>query len=161
MAYGTCRICLQGQVSANCSMSSPYSYSSRATASAHSPGKDSHVPEGKLLLLLYAFSGLCCKKFGCKEEVFTVRVVRCWHRLPREVVDAPSLEMFKARLDGALGSRAQGGSPSLWQGWNFEVPSSLSPCGSGQCGLIVGDTVHSRGIETRISLWSFSTQAIL
>jgi len=30
--------------------------------------------------------------------------VRCWHRLPREVVDAPSLEMFKARLDEALGS---------------------------------------------------------
>jgi len=24
--------------------------------------------------------------------------------LPREVVDAPSLEVFKARLDGALGS---------------------------------------------------------
>ncbi len=24
------------------------------------------------------------------------------HRLPREVVDAPSLETFKARLDGAL-----------------------------------------------------------
>ena len=25
-------------------------------------------------------------------------------QLPREVVDAPSLEVFKARLDGALGS---------------------------------------------------------
>ena len=25
-----------------------------------------------------------------------------WHRLPREVVDAPSLEAFKARLDVAL-----------------------------------------------------------
>ena len=73
--------------------------------------------------------------------------MRQWHRLSREVADAPSLEMFKARLDGALGSRAQGGSPSLWQGWNFEVPSSLSPCGSGQCGLIVGDTAHSRGLE--------------
>ena len=35
---------------------------------------------------------------------FTVRVMRCWNRLPREVVDAPSLEVFKARLDGALGS---------------------------------------------------------
>jgi len=29
-------------------------------------------------------------------------VVKHWHRLHREVVDAPSLETFKARLDGAL-----------------------------------------------------------
>jgi len=28
--------------------------------------------------------------------------VKHWHRLPREVVDAPCLETFKARLDGAL-----------------------------------------------------------
>jgi len=27
-----------------------------------------------------------------------------WNRLPREAVDAPSLELFKAMLDGALGS---------------------------------------------------------
>ncbi|KFW65286.1 hypothetical protein AS28_02206, partial [Pygoscelis adeliae] len=33
---------------------------------------------------------------------FTVKVVRHWNRLPREVVDAPSLEAFKARLDEAL-----------------------------------------------------------
>ena len=31
-----------------------------------------------------------------------MRVVEPWPRLPREVVNAPSLEMFKARLDGAL-----------------------------------------------------------
>jgi len=29
-------------------------------------------------------------------------VVKHWHRLLREVVDAPSLETFQARLDGAL-----------------------------------------------------------
>jgi len=29
-------------------------------------------------------------------------VVRHWNRLTREAVDAPSLEVFKARLDGAL-----------------------------------------------------------
>lgn len=31
---------------------------------------------------------------------FTLRVVRHWHRMPREVVDTPSLEVLKARLDG-------------------------------------------------------------
>ena len=39
-----------------------------------------------------------------RGKLFTVRVMRCWNRLPRDVVDAPSLEVFKARLDGALGS---------------------------------------------------------
>ena len=34
----------------------------------------------------------------------TQRVVTHWNRLPKEVVDAPSLEAFKARLDVALGS---------------------------------------------------------
>ena len=31
-------------------------------------------------------------------------MVTHWNRLPREAVDAPSLEAFKARLDVALGS---------------------------------------------------------
>ena len=34
----------------------------------------------------------------------TQRVVTHWNRLPKEVVDAPSLEAFKVRLDVALGS---------------------------------------------------------
>jgi len=39
--------------------------------------------------------------------------------LPKEVVDAPSLEVFRARLDV-----------------------------TGQPGLVVGDPAHSRGVET-------------
>ena len=71
-----------------------------------------------------------------RRKFFTQRVVTHWNRLPKEVVDVPSLEAFKARLEVALGSL-------LW--WL----------------AILWWLAHSRGVETRWSLWSFSTQAIL
>ncbi|KFQ68776.1 hypothetical protein N335_05805, partial [Phaethon lepturus] len=39
-----------------------------------------------------------------KKKFFTRRVVKDWHRLPREVVDASSLETFQVRLGRALSS---------------------------------------------------------
>jgi len=72
-----------------------------------------------------------------------MRVVKPWHRLPREAGDAPSLETSKARLDGALSSPIQWKMSLLmaggWTGWPGEVPPSpnhpviLQNGGPGRC----------------------------
>ncbi|KFP17000.1 hypothetical protein Z169_12540, partial [Egretta garzetta] len=41
-------------------------------------------------------------RLDIRKKFFTMRVLKPWNRLPREAVEAPSLEAFKARLDGAL-----------------------------------------------------------
>ena len=67
-------------------------------------------------------------RLDIRKKSFAVRVVRHWNRLPSEVVDAPSLETFKAGLDQALGSLMELWCPCALQGswarWPLKVPSN-------------------------------------
>ena len=46
-------------------------------------------------------------RLDIRKKFFTVKIVKHWNKLPSEVADAPSLEMLKARLDGALRNMVQ------------------------------------------------------
>jgi len=46
-------------------------------------------------------------RLDIRKNFFTVRVVKHWNRLPRDVVHAPSLGIFKVRLDRALSNLMQ------------------------------------------------------
>ena len=59
-------------------------------------------------------------RLDIRKKLFSLRVLRHWHRLPREMVNAPSMETFEVRLDSAL---------STW--WSCRCPCSLQGVGLG------------------------------
>ena len=54
--------------------------------------------------------------------------MRQWHRLPREAVESPSLEVFQSRVDVALRAMGSGhGVKGCWLDWvSLEVFSNLN-----------------------------------
>ena len=65
-----------------------------------------------------------------RGKFFTERVVRCWNSCPERLwMPRPFLQVFKGRLDGALGSL---GWYEVWRlvalhvagGWSFMIPSN-------------------------------------
>ncbi|KAK4830529.1 hypothetical protein QYF61_011508 [Mycteria americana] len=60
---------------------------------------------GDLLALYNYLTGGCSEgrfRLDIRKNFFTERVIKHWSRLPREVVESPSLEVFKRRLDEVL-----------------------------------------------------------
>jgi len=61
-----------------------------------------------------------------RRKFFTQRVVTHWNRLPKEAVDAPSMQAFKARLDVALGSLVWWlATLHIAGGWNWMITMVL------------------------------------
>ena len=82
-------------------------------------------------------------RLGIRRKFFTKRVVTHWNRLPKEAVDAPSLEAFKARLDVALGSLV------FWLA-TLHIAGGLKlddHCGPFQPRPFYDDSMMSQGVE--------------
>ncbi|KAK4812896.1 hypothetical protein QYF61_027290 [Mycteria americana] len=60
---------------------------------------------GDLIALYNSLKGGCSQgrfRLDVRNNFFTESVVKHWTRLPREVVESPSLEVFKRRVDVVL-----------------------------------------------------------
>ena len=70
----------------------------------------------------------CGSRPGVREHFSSEGAVRQWHRLPREAVESPSLEVFRSRVDVALRAMGSGhGVMGCWLDWvSLEVFPNLN-----------------------------------
>jgi len=62
-------------------------------------------------------------RLDIRKNLSSERVVMHWHRLPREMVEPPSPEMFRKRADGHWVTWSVG---MVWMGWGWTWRSLCS-----------------------------------
>ncbi|KAK4826657.1 hypothetical protein QYF61_010642 [Mycteria americana] len=89
---------------------------------------------GDLITLYNHLKGGCREgrfRLDIRKFYFTERVVKHWNRLPREVVESPSLEVFKRHVDVVLRDMVYSHlelHPAEFQYWKLTPVRSISAC---------------------------------